>query len=74
MINWKDVGVRALKTFWQAAVSYLIAVLAGVDFFGGEQDKTFWAGIALSAGSAGLSAVYNGVLKPLFSAEKIPLD
>lgn len=31
-INWKDVLVRAGKTFVQTAVSYLIANLSGVNF------------------------------------------
>ena len=37
-IDWKDVGIRALKTFAQTAASYLITNLAGVDFFGNLTD------------------------------------
>ena len=29
----KDVLIRALKTFWQAALAYAIPALSGVDFF-----------------------------------------
>ncbi len=65
-IDWKDVATRALKTFVQSAGAYLIASLSGVDFFGGDMTATFWLGLALSAGAAGLSAVWNGVLAPIF--------
>lgn len=61
----KDVAVRAVKTFIQTAGAYAIANLSGVDFFGGDIGTTFWTGLALSAGAAGLSAVWNGVIQPL---------
>ena len=64
-VNWKDVLLRAGKTFVQTAGSYLIAALGGVDFFGGNVNATFWVGLALSAGAAGLSAVWNGVVGPI---------
>lgn len=69
-INWKDVLVRAGKTFVQTAVSYLIANLSGVNFFNGDQSETFWIGLALSAGAAGVSAAWNGVIAPLFKPVK----
>lgn len=65
-IDWRDVLVRAGKTFLQTAGAYLIAALGGVDFFAGDKGETFWVGLALSAGAAGLSAVWNGVIAPLF--------
>lgn len=71
-INWRDVGIRAFKTFLQTAGAYLIANLTGVDFFSGEVGTTFWVGLALSAGAAGLSAVWNGVIAPLFPQRKPP--
>jgi len=73
-MNWKDIAVRALKTFWQAALAYLIAALSGADFFSGDKGKTFWIGIATAALAAGLSAAYNGVVKPLLSPdiERLP--
>ena len=64
-VNWKDVLVRAGKTFIQTATSYLIASLGGVNFFDGDKSETFWVGLVLSAGAAGLSAVWNGVIAPL---------
>lgn len=69
-VNWKDVWTRSLKTFLQTAGSYLIVNLTGVDFFNGEITETFWIGLALSAGAAGLSAVWNGVIAPLFKREE----
>ena len=70
-VDWKDVAIRAVKTFVQTAVSYLIAVLGGVDF-GSNPGKTFWIGLGLSAGAAGLSAVWNGVLAPILAAAGVP--
>ena len=61
----KNVAERAVKTFIETAISYLIAHLSGVNFFGSDETKTVWIGLALSAGAAGLSAVWNGVLQPL---------
>ena len=68
-IDWRDVGIRAGKTFIQTALSFLIATVSGVDFFEGDKSETFWVGLFLSAGAAGLSAVWNGVLQPLFSVK-----
>ena len=68
-IDWRDVGIRAGKTFVQTALSFLIATVSGVDFFEGDKSETFWVGLFLSAGAAGLSAVWNGVLQPLFSVK-----
>ena len=55
-VDWKDVWNRALKTFIQAVVSYFGAQLAGVNFFSGDRDKTFWIGLLVSGGAAGVSA------------------
>jgi len=60
----KDILIRAIKTFVQTAGAYLIANLSGVDFFGENAPKAFWMGILLSAGAAGISAVWNTVLLP----------
>lgn len=70
-INWKDVLVRAVKTFVQTAGSYAIAALSGVDFFEGDKGETFWVGVAVSAGAAGISAVWNTVLSPIFKEKTI---
>ena len=68
-VNWKDILIRALKTFWQAALAYLIAAASGANFFEGDKSRTFWIGLATSALAAGLSAAYNGVIKPLFAPD-----
>lgn len=62
-VDWGDVFVRAFKTFVQVALTYGFTALAGVDFSEKPSDK-FWIGFALSAGSAGVSAVWNSVLIP----------
>ena len=57
----KDIAIRALKTFWQAAIAYLVASLGtGVDLFEGEATK----GLLIGALAAGISASWNGVVQP----------
>lgn len=57
----KDIAVRALKTFWQSAIAYLVASLStGVDLFEGE----VIGGLFIGALAAGLSASWNGVVQP----------
>lgn len=57
----KDIAIRALKTFWQSAVAYLVAALStGVDLFEGE----VVSGLIIGALAAGLSASWNGVVQP----------
>lgn len=65
----KDILVRAIKTFVQTAGSYLLVNLSGVDFFGESATKAFWTGILLSAGAAGISAVWNTVIAPATPTE-----
>lgn len=60
----KDIIVRALKTFVQAAVGYLIAALVGKDVLSSNLDATFWSGLIVAAGAAGFSAAWNAVIKP----------
>lgn len=62
-VNWKDVAVRALKTFVEAFVAFLGAELAGMDLF--AIDKGMWAAVGLSAAAAGISAVWNGMIEPV---------
>lgn len=66
MINWKDVGVRSLKTFLETAFSCLIASLSGFQFGQDNADKILIS-MVISAGAAGLAAVYNGVVKPMLT-------
>ncbi len=57
----KDVAVRALKTFWQSAIAYLVASLSqGVDLF----EVEVIGGLLIGALAAGLSASWNGVFQP----------
>ena len=64
----RDVLIRALKTFLETAGAYLLANLSGVNFFDGNPGKTFWIGLALSTGAAGLAAAWNGVIAPLLKS------
>lgn len=65
-INWKDVAVRAIKTFAEAAIAFATTEMAGVDLFATEQG--FWPALAISAGAAGVSAVWNGLIEPVIKA------
>lgn len=57
----KDIAIRALKTFWQSAIAYLVAALStGVDLFEGE----VISGLIIGALAAGISASWNGVVQP----------
>lgn len=69
----KDWVIRALKTFWQAALASLFVELPMI----APQIGEGWAAIkpiALSIGvgavAAGLSAIYNKFISPLFSKEE----
>ncbi len=62
----KDILIRAGKTFWQAALAYLLADAAVL-----QQALTDWStgrqillSLAVGAMAAGFSAVYNGVVRP----------
>lgn len=59
----KDVAIRALKTFWQSAVAYLVATLStqGVEVL--EREGVI-GGLLIGAFAAGLSASWNGVVQP----------
>lgn len=65
----KDILIRALKTFWQAFAAYAIinseALFMNITEFDLERLKQFGLALAVGAVSAGLSALYNGVLRPL---------
>ena len=74
LVDWKDVGVRAGKTFLQAAVAYLIAALGNADIFGGNVGKAFWVGLLMSTLAAGASAAWNGVIKPALATWKDKLS
>ena len=65
----KDVALRALKTFWQAALATAIMnaeiIFTDITSLNPEQLKAVGISVGLGAIAAGLSAVYNGVLRPL---------
>ncbi|MEE0970495.1 MAG: hypothetical protein U0M06_14090 [Clostridia bacterium] len=63
----KDIAIRALKTFWQSAIAYLVAALStGVDLFEGE----VISGLLIGALAAGISASWNGAVQPVLNKLK----
>lgn len=58
-INWKDIGVRALKTFIQAFLAVIVAGLVAVDSVEALKALTV-AGLA-----AGISALQNWIKETL---------
>lgn len=68
----KDVLNRALKTFWQAALAYLLADISVLQtaLTDVKAGKRVLITLAVGAVAAGLSAVYNGLVKPLLEGRK----
>ena len=63
----KDVAIRALKTFIQASIAYLVASFGqGVDLFEGE----VIGGLLIGALAAGISAAWNGAVQPMLDKAK----
>ena len=71
-LDWKDIGVRALKTFVQAFIPCIIAALTTADW--ATVDKEFWVrlllGVIVPAAASGISAVWNTVISPICKTEK----
>jgi hypothetical protein len=63
--DWKDVGIRAFKTFIQSFVGAVIALFAT----GNGATEVFTNTALLSALAAALSAVWNGVINPVLTQE-----
>ena len=62
----KDVLIRALKTFWQAALGYLLADAALLQAALTMPLKdSILATLLAGAAAAGFSAIYNGIIKPM---------
>jgi len=61
-VNWKDVVIRAVKTFAEAVIAFAGAELAGMDLF--AMDRGVWCAMGISAAAAGISAVWNGMIEP----------
>lgn len=65
----KDVCVRALKTFWQAALGYLLADAALLrEALTIPLERSLWATLLAGAAAAGFSALYNAFMKPMLEA------
>ncbi len=64
----KDIAIRAVKTFWQSAVAYLVATLStqGVDLF----EREVVGGLLIGALAAGISASWNGAVQPILDKYK----
>lgn len=64
-IDWKDVLVRAVKTFAEAFIAFVGAELSGVNIF--TIDRGMWFAVGISAAAAGISAVWNGIIFPMIA-------
>lgn len=63
----KDVAIRALKTFWQSAIAYLVMSFSqGIDLF----EVEVIGGLLIGALAAGISASWNGVVQPMLNRLK----
>ena len=63
VVNWKDVLIRSLKTFVQAALAFASTALSTGNIVHGISQT-----LVLSALAAGIAAVWNGVLSPALKA------
>ena len=54
-INWKDIGIRCLKTFIQGTVAYLTVSISTTDF----TDKEAVKGLIIGSIAGGVSAAMN---------------
>ena len=68
-MDTKEILQRALRTFWQAALAFVIMnfneFIFSIKEWNFETLKNFALTIVLGATASGLSAIYNGILKPL---------
>lgn len=58
-MKMKEWAYRALRTFLQSAVGYIVIALPNIDFSEQSKAKTALIGIGVSAVAAGLAAVMN---------------
>lgn len=61
-INWKDIGIRCLKTFIQGVVAYLAVSISTTDFSNKEAIKSLVIG-AIAGGVSALMNIINNLLK-----------
>ena len=65
-INWKDIGIRCLKTFIQGVVAYLTVSISTTDF----TDKEAIKGLIIGTIASGVSALMN-VINNLLKGDEI---
>jgi hypothetical protein len=58
-MKMKEWAYRALRTFLQTSIGYIVIALPNVDFSEQSKAKTALIGIGVSAVAAGLAAVMN---------------
>lgn len=58
-MKWKDISVRAFKTFLQAFIGSLVIMLPNTDFTDLSTIKTTLISVVIGASACGLSAVMN---------------
>lgn len=66
----KDVAIRSLKTFWQAAIGYALAAITTAGITDINAAKAVVGGVIASSIAAGASAAWNGVISPLLGGAK----
>jgi hypothetical protein len=59
-MKWKDIGVRAAKTFVQAFMGAI-----SIDVLFASSDRSVWRSVLLGGIAAGFSAVWNFALHEL---------
>ena len=65
-INWKDIGIRCLKTFVQGVVAYLTVSISTTDF----TDKEAIKGLVIGTIASGVSALMN-IINSLLKGDDI---
>lgn len=65
-INWKDIGMRCLKTFIQGVVAYLAVSISTTDF----TDKEAIKGLIIGTIASGVSALMN-IINSLLKGDDI---
>ena len=65
-INWKDIGIRCLKTFIQGVVAYLAVSISTTDF----TDKEAIKGLIIGTIASGVSALMN-IINNLLKGDEI---
>ena len=64
--DWKDIGIRCLKTFIQGVVAYLTVSISTTDF----TDKEAIKGLIIGTIASGVSALMN-VINNLLEGDEI---